>query len=141
MTGGWRGYRAVVRASLQVGVVYRLGFFFTVLGNLIFLALTYHLWRAVYGDRTVLNGLTFDQAYLYVALGSTMFVLLKVYSDWDVAWDIRDGMIAQGVPPGKIELITNGVDLEIGADPVPAAARGRVRPARGPAALPGRPCR
>lgn len=94
MIARWRGYRAVVRASLQVGVVYRLGFFFTVVGNLIFLALTYHLWRAVYGDRAVLNDLTFDQAYLYVALGSTMFVLLKVYSDWDVAWDIRDGMIA-----------------------------------------------
>lgn len=90
----WQGYRAVTRASFQVGVTYRLGFFFTVLGNLIFLALTHYLWQAVFGDRTVLNGLTFDQAYLYVALGSTMFVLLKVYSDWGLAWDIRDGDVA-----------------------------------------------
>lgn len=90
----WRGYRAIVRASLQVGVAYRLGFFFTVLGNLTFLALTYYLWQAIYGDTTTLNGLTFDQAYLYVALGSTMFVLLKVYTDWALAWDIRDGTIA-----------------------------------------------
>lgn len=33
---------------------------------------------------------------------------------------IRDGIVAQGIDPDRIELITNGIDLEIGADPTPA---------------------
>lgn len=32
---------------------------------------------------------------------------------------IRDGLLEAGVPAGKIHLITNGVDLEIGNDPTP----------------------
>jgi ABC-2 type transport system permease protein len=89
-----RGYLAFLRGAIMVGVVYRLGFLFTILGNIIYMVIAYFLWRSIYGGREILNGLTFDQALLYVALGSTIFILLKTYTDWGMAQEIRDGTIS-----------------------------------------------
>lgn len=89
-----RGYLAFLRGAVLVGVVYRLGFMFTVLGNVVYMIVAYFLWRSIYGGSGTINGLTFDQALLYVALGSTMFILLKTYTDWGVSSEIRDGKIS-----------------------------------------------
>jgi ABC-2 type transport system permease protein len=89
-----RAYLAYVRTAMLVGVVYRMGFFFTVLGNIVYMIIAYFLWRSIYGGSESINGLTFDQALLYVALGSTIFILLKSYTDWGMAGDIRDGTIS-----------------------------------------------
>jgi len=89
-----RGYLAFLRGAILVGVVYRLGFLFTIIGNILYMIIAYFLWRSIYDGREILNGLTFDQALLYVALGSTIFILLKTYTDWGMAGEIRDGTIS-----------------------------------------------
>ncbi|MBN1440443.1 MAG: ABC-2 family transporter protein [Anaerolineales bacterium] len=89
-----RGYLAYLRGAMMVGVVYRAGFLFIVIGNVLYMIIAYFLWRSIYGTNAVLHGLTFDQAILYVALGSTVFLLLKTYADYGMAGDIRSGAIA-----------------------------------------------
>jgi ABC-2 type transport system permease protein len=89
-----RGYLAVVRGSFMVGVIYRFGFIFTILGNIFYMAVTYYLWRSIYANTTTLRGMTFNQTYLYVALGSAIFVLFKTYADWLISYEIREGAIA-----------------------------------------------
>jgi ABC-2 type transport system permease protein len=89
-----RGYIAFLRGAMMVGVVYRLGFLFTILGNVVYMIVAYFLWRSIYAGSESINGLTFDQALLYVALGSTLFILLKTYTDWGMSHEIRDGTIS-----------------------------------------------
>jgi ABC-2 type transport system permease protein len=89
-----RVYLAFLRGAVLVGMVYRLGFIFIVLGNVVYMTVAYFLWRSIYGGSTSIHGLTFDQALLYVALGSTVFILLKTYADWGMAQEIRDGSVA-----------------------------------------------
>ncbi len=89
-----RGYLAFLRGSMLVGVVYRLGFLFIILGNVVYMVVAYFLWRSIYSQSQTIHGLTFDQAFLYVAIGSTMFILLKTYADWGMSHEIRDGTIA-----------------------------------------------
>ncbi len=43
-----RGYLAVMRGSFMVGMVYRFGFLFTILGNIIYLGVAYFLWKSIY---------------------------------------------------------------------------------------------
>jgi ABC-2 type transport system permease protein len=89
-----RSYLALLRGSFMVGMIYRYGFLFTVLGNIVYLGVTYYLWRSIYQNAGTIHGLTFDQTYLYVALGSAVFILLKTYADWMISYEIREGMIA-----------------------------------------------
>ena len=89
-----RSYIALLRGSFMVGMIYRYGFLFTIFGNIIYLGVTYFLWRSIYHNADLIHGLTFDQTYLYVALGSAVFILLKTYADWLISNEIREGMIA-----------------------------------------------
>jgi ABC-2 type transport system permease protein len=75
-------------------MVYRLGFLFIVMGNVVYMVVAFFLWRSIYAGSTSIHGLTFDQALLYVALGSTVFILLKTYADWGMGQEIRDGTVA-----------------------------------------------
>jgi ABC-2 type transport system permease protein len=78
----------------MVGMIYRYGFLFTILGNVVYLGVAFYLWRSIYKNVQVIHGLTFDQTYLYVALGSAVFILLKTYADWFISYEIREGTIA-----------------------------------------------
>ncbi len=89
-----KSYLAVLRGSYMVGLVYRFGFLFNIAGNIIYMSITYFLWRSIYQNRETLRGLTFNETYIYVALGSAVFILLKTYVDWQMSFDIREGMIA-----------------------------------------------
>ena len=89
-----RAYLAFLRGAVLVGMVYRVGFLFTALGNIVYMVVAYFLWRSIYNGTAVIHGLTFDQALLYVALGSTVFILLKTFADWGMAQEIRDGTVS-----------------------------------------------
>jgi len=89
-----RSYLAVARGSTMIGMVYRFGFLASAVGNVIYLGVAYYLWKSVYADSAVIRGLTFDQTYLYVALGSTLFIVLKTYIDWSLSNEIREGIVA-----------------------------------------------
>jgi ABC-2 type transport system permease protein len=89
-----RGYLAIARGSFMIGVVYRFGFIFTILGNVIYLGVAYYLWKSIYQGADTLRGLTFNQTFLYVGLGSAIFILLKTYTDWFMNFEIREGIIA-----------------------------------------------
>ncbi len=89
-----RAYWAVLRGSYMVGMVYRFGFVFVILGNIAYMGISYYLWRSIYAHADTIRGLTFDETFLYVALGSSIFVLLKTYVDWGISYEIREGIIA-----------------------------------------------
>lgn len=89
-----RIYLPLIRASYMVSLVYRFGFLFSIVGNVIYLGVAYYLWRSIYQSREILNGLTFNETFLYVGLGSAIFILLKTYADWIINFEIQQGTIA-----------------------------------------------
>ncbi len=58
------------------------------------MCVAYFLWRSIYSQSATLRGLTFNETYIYVALGSAVFILLKTYVDWNMSYEIREGTIA-----------------------------------------------
>ena len=87
-------YLAVTRGGFMLGMVYRFTFIFTLLGNIVYLGVAYYLWKSIYSQADVIRGMTFNETFLYVGLGSSVFVLLKTYTDWFIHGDIREGTIA-----------------------------------------------
>jgi len=87
-------YFAVARAGYMLGFVYRFTFLFTLIGNVVYLGVAYYLWNSIYRHAEVIRGMTFNETFLYVGLGSSVFVLLKTYTDWFLHGDIREGTIA-----------------------------------------------
>lgn len=89
-----RKYIAVACASYMIGMIYKFGFIFSILGNIIYLGVAYFLWKSIYANTETMRGLTFDQTFLYVGIGSAIFILLKTYTDWIISFEIREGSIA-----------------------------------------------
>jgi ABC-2 type transport system permease protein len=82
-----------VKASFQAGLAYRSGFIFTILNNLAYMGIAFYLWRSIYQGREVLKGLTFNQTFLYITVASSLFVLLKTWTDWEISFQITEGSI------------------------------------------------
>jgi ABC-2 type transport system permease protein len=89
-----RVYFPIARATYMIGIVYRFGFLFTILGNIVYLGVAYYLWKSIYRYSDTIRGLTFNETFLYVGLGSAIFILLKTYADWFIHYEIREGIIA-----------------------------------------------
>lgn len=89
-----RTYLAVLRGTLMAEMAYRASFIFVFLGNLLYLCVAYFLWRSIYQNTETIHGLSFNDTFIYVGLGSTIFVMLKTYADWQIAHDIGDGSIS-----------------------------------------------
>jgi ABC-2 type transport system permease protein len=89
-----RSYLPIARATYMIGMVYRFGFLFTIVGNLVYLGVAYYLWKSIYQYSDTIRGLTFNETFIYVALGSAIFILLKTYADWYIHYEIREGIIA-----------------------------------------------
>ena len=89
-----RSYLPIARATFMIGLVYRFGFLFNILGNIIYLGVAYYLWKSIYQYGDVIRGLTFNETFLYVGVGSAIFILLKTYADWFIHNEIREGNIA-----------------------------------------------
>ena len=89
-----RAYLPIARATFMVGLVYRFGFLFNIIGNIVYLGVAYYLWKSIYSHSDVIRGLTFNETFLYIGVGSAVFILLKTYADWFIHYEIREGNIA-----------------------------------------------
>lgn len=89
----WRAYAGVASRSMQNTLAYRTSYVLTFVSNFIVLISTYALWRAIYGGRAELAGMTWDQmkSYLFVAFACN--ALLSYYSESRISGKILDGSI------------------------------------------------
>jgi ABC-2 type transport system permease protein len=88
-----RGYRRLVIGQFMTNLAYPVGFFFTFIGNLIYIAILYFLWKAVYGTSDVLHGLTFNQTFLFLTLAGSIIILFQTNADRSISWRILSGGI------------------------------------------------
>jgi ABC-2 type transport system permease protein len=89
-----RGYWALARGSFLGWMVYRFGGIFTLATNIIYMVVIYFLWRNIYGTSSQIHGMSFNQAFIYLALASSIFNALKTYIDWMMSRNIITGNIA-----------------------------------------------
>ena len=77
--------------------------------------------RDLWPDSAIAMGLVRDRRTIAVARRLEAYCYARADRIVALTEGIRDGMVAQGVSPARIALITNGVGLEIGGDVAPAA--------------------
>ena len=90
-----RRLTALTRAGVTESLQFRLGTAVTLFGNLIYLALVYFLWKAIYyssGTDTV-NGMSFYDTMIYLILATAIFNLLEMFIVWDMSRAIQSGEI------------------------------------------------
>jgi ABC-2 type transport system permease protein len=89
-----RGYGAIVRNTFIQSLSFRADFIIMVLGNLAGVFVVYYVWRAVYaGDGGDLNGLSFLQAFTYVAVSGAIFTMVETWAEWELGEGISRGDI------------------------------------------------
>jgi ABC-2 type transport system permease protein len=88
-----RRYLTIFRASLQINLAYRAHFLFLMLGNAVFIVVTWFLWKGIYGGRAVLNGMSFERTFTYLSLAMSVFVLLQTWVEWGMSQRIISGDI------------------------------------------------
>ena len=90
-----RKLTALTRAGVIESLQFRLGTAVTLFANLIYLALVYFLWKAIYDSSgvSVVNGMTFYDTMIYLILATAIFNLLEMFIVWDMSRAIQSGEI------------------------------------------------
>ena len=86
---------ALTRAGIIESLQFRLGTVVMLFGNLIYLALVYFLWKAIYesSGTSVVNGMTFYDTMIYLILATAIFNFLEMFIVWDMSRAIQSGEI------------------------------------------------
>lgn len=92
---GLKKYLTFTRAGIVESLQFRSSIFVTILGNFIYLIITYYLWKAIYAsvDSKVINGMSFADTMIYLVLASALFYFMEVYLVWDMGRSIQTGKI------------------------------------------------
>lgn len=90
-----RKITALTKAGIIESLQFRLGTAVMLFGNLIYLALVYFLWKAVYESSgvSVVNGMTFYDTMIYLILATAIFNFLEMFIVWDMSRAIQSGEI------------------------------------------------
>ena len=90
-----RRLTALTRAGIIESLQFRLGTAVMLFGNLIYLALVYFLWKAIYDSSgtDMVNGMTFHDTMIYLILATAIFNLLEMFIVWDMSRAIQSGEI------------------------------------------------
>ncbi len=86
---------ALTRAGIIESLQFRLGTVVMLFGNLIYLALVYFLWKAIYesSGASIVNGMTFYDTMIYLILATAIFNFLEMFIVWDMSRAIQSGEI------------------------------------------------
>lgn len=83
----------MIRCSFLTGIVWRLNYIFTLVSNVVYIVVLYFLWKSIYGTSQVVNGMTFNQVFVYMTVASSIFVLFKTWLEWFISREIINGAI------------------------------------------------
>lgn len=88
-------YFACTYISFLQSLQFRLGAFITVVGNFIYIAIVYNLWKGIYNSAGVeiINGLSFSDTMIYLVLASALNSSLDSFLVWKMSEDIKSGKI------------------------------------------------
>jgi ABC-2 type transport system permease protein len=89
-----KSYLATIKGSLISMIIYRLNFFFMLMGNLLYMTIVYFLWKSIYRGSETIHGMTFNQAFVYLALAGSIYSLLFSGADWQISHKIINGGIS-----------------------------------------------
>lgn len=100
-------YIMITRNSFMSSIIYRFHFFYTSLSNIFYIIIIYFLWKAIYrGSGGSINGMTFNQTFIYLALALSIFCLFKTYTDWEMSYEVVNGIIVMDlIKPIDIQLM------------------------------------
>lgn len=86
-------YLSITKGSFMATTTYMYSMVFTFIGNIAFIIILYFLWQAIFGESETLRGMTFNQAFVYLAVGSSTINLFRTWVEWFIAETIREGAI------------------------------------------------
>lgn len=87
-------YLLMSSQTMQNALAYRVRFLLSIGSGLIQALVLYYIWRAVFLDRGVLGGFTFDEIVDYVFISFVVRNLYSFYTETGISATIRDGSVA-----------------------------------------------
>lgn len=90
-----RKYFALTKGSVMESLSFRFSILITVIGNLIYLIVIYHLWKAIYDSspNEVVNGMTFYDTMIYLVLALALFNFMECFIVWSIGRNFQTGQI------------------------------------------------
>ena len=88
-------YFTLTRAGIIEALQFRLSFVIMVIGNLLYLIVTYFLWKAVFAsvDGDTVNGMTFTDTLIYLVLATALYGFMEMYLVREIGRNIQSGKI------------------------------------------------
>lgn len=88
-------YKSLLKAGIMEQLQFRLSAILVVVGNLLYLLLVYHLWKAIYASAgtDVVNGMTFSDTMIYLVFATALFNFMEMWLVWEMGRNIQDGKI------------------------------------------------
>lgn len=86
-------YGIIAKGSFMARIVWRSSIIFTFIGNFLYIILLYYLWKAIYQGTESINGVSFDQTFVYLAVASCLFTIFQVSTEWLMSDEILRGDI------------------------------------------------
>ena len=88
-------YFTLTRAGIIEALQFRLSFVIMVIGDLLYLIVTYFLWKAVFAsvDGDTVNGMTFTDTLIYLVLATALYGFMEMYLVWEIGRNIQSGKI------------------------------------------------
>lgn len=89
-------YFSLTKAGIMESLTFRSSILVTIIGNLIYLIVTYYLWKAIYASSPsdVVNGMTFYDTMIYLVLALALFNFMECFIVWNIGRNFQSGQIA-----------------------------------------------
>lgn len=89
-------YLPFARNTFQKLISYKANVIIFMFGDLLMLAVTYYLWKAIYGSSSeeIINGFTLNQMIIYVFITFLTGLMTSVDISQDISREVLDGSIA-----------------------------------------------
>jgi ABC-2 type transport system permease protein len=88
-----RKYLFITRNSMMASLTYRAHSLVMLLSNAVYIVVVYFLWKAIYGGSSAINGMSFTDAFLYLSMAMSIFILMQCWTEWSMSNNILNGNI------------------------------------------------
>lgn len=96
---GLKSYFTFTKNMLQRQFAYKANTIMFVLGDMMIIAVTYYLWKAIYGSssNSVLNGFLYEDMIIYILLSFLTQLLISTDVANNISKEVRNGSIASNL--------------------------------------------